>query len=86
LAEVRGLVAMKLLTPAEGNAIIRSIQVQLAALTATASPDSASSPSDDLIRRLRADPEMLEQLESMLTDAQFQSLIKYVTDDGHLET
>jgi hypothetical protein len=86
LSQLPGLITAEFLTPAEANAIHRVVETLLAE---SRTPQSTGSPQvlgKKIICIVRANPELLELLEPLLTDEQIESLMKDVMDDNQPET
>lgn len=75
LAEIPGLVAMGLVTPAQANAMRPSYIAILQHLNAQPAAGPAFS-NDKLREMLRRDPTLLSVFESLLTDEQIEMLTR----------
>lgn len=86
LAQLPGLVAMKIISPAESNAISRSLQVILAEMRTSQSTGTSHVMNEQTLQVLRDHPDLQELLEPLLSDDQIDQLMRDVTDDAEPET
>jgi prophage DNA circulation protein len=84
LAQLPGLIAMKVLTPAQASAIRSTYQALLAELGRQ--QGSMSQLADDqVLQILRQQPELLQILEPLLTDEQIAVVLRSDPDGASAE-
>jgi hypothetical protein len=81
LNELPGMIVAGIISIAESNAIRSVIKVMLDELDRAGGATQSSKMPDSMANKLRQDPELLEWIESFLTDQQFDEIVKGMTDD-----
>jgi hypothetical protein len=82
LGELPSLITLKLITPAQANAITRTLQTLMSESRASQASGPAKVADENLIALLREQPHVLEMIEPMLTDEQVDQIMKGVRDDA----
>jgi len=83
LGQLPGLITMGLLSPAQANAIARSLR-EVLRYHETQRAEAATGTTvhdDDLLRAVRENPQVLGLIEPLLTDAQVDMLMREATDE-----
>ena len=80
------LILLKIVTPAEANAISRATQVYLDQTRTSQSGTSARPANEDVLANLRANPDLLEWIEPYLSDEDIARVMRGVKDDSQPET
>jgi hypothetical protein len=80
LARLPGLVAMKILTPAQANAMRATYQTMLAEYSRVPPGQQAQITDDNVLRLLQMQPEVLSMIEPFLTPDQV-AMVMHAADD-----
>jgi hypothetical protein len=81
LGQLPSLITLKMISPAQANAITRALQTLLAESRASQASGPAKVADENLIALLRVQPDVLEMVEPLLTDEQVDQIMKGVRDD-----
>ena len=87
LSELLGLIALKMVLPAQANAMRSVLATILQHYQRSDAARSTSPLSDDnVMAMLRTNPELISMLEPFLTDAQLAMVMKEATDGDDEQT
>jgi hypothetical protein len=89
LAQIPGMVAFKLLTPAQGNAMRASLEAILRQhnwIATRAGHSEGGIATADLMELAKRDPQVLNMLVPILTEEQIALVMKTTKDGGHGKT
>ena len=84
LNELPGMIGAGVISIAESNAMRSVIKVMLDELDRAGGATQSSKMPDSMVNKLRQDPELLEWIESFLTDQQFDEIVKGMTGDDSI--
>jgi len=86
LGRIPGLVALKMLAPAQANAICGVYKTMLGEESKSRAGQKTQISDDNVLKMLREQPGMLSLLEPLLTNEQIEMVMKDASDDDQPET